>query len=248
MIQVKVHPEGALAGIAAAAGQLDYAVSVGINRVANIGQTAEREHMRTAFRLRQGQFVLRGVKIDKADRATKTSWRARIQLAYPDERRFMDEHEQGGDRVRYGGARLWQPNKEVFKTKIIGRANPLHPKNLHLHENERGRIVGDQRTFIVKATNGQVLVLQRTERLLTKASGRNLKGLTLDNVAVGMGLHRRKEKALHRTAGTRLLYRLVERVRIPADLEFVPTISKAAEAAWPAVANQALVEALRGSK
>ena len=244
MLSVRVHPEGALAALATAGGQFPYIVSVALNRTANIGQEAERKQMRGALHLRREQFVVRGIKIDKADRATKTSWRVVIQLAYPDERHFLDQHEEGGDRVRHGGKRLWQPNQEVFKSKIIGRANPLHPSNLHLHKDKGGRIVGDQRTFLVRVRS-QVIILQRVDRRLTKRGSR-LSSFTLDNVAVGMGPRTRKEKALHRTAGTRLLYRLVDRVRIPADLKFVPTISQAALDAFPGEFHRAAVEALGG--
>lgn len=247
MIQVKVHPEGALAALATAGGQFPYIVSVALNRTANIGQEAERKQMRGSLHLRQERFVVRGIKIDKADRATKTSWRVVIQLAYPDDRHFLDQHEEGGDRIRHGGKRLWKPNKEVFKSKIIGRANPLHPSNLHLHLDEGGRIVGDQRTFLVRVSSGKVLILQRVDRRIDRRGAR-LSSFTLDNVAVGMGPRRRKEKALHRTVGTRLLYKLVDRVRIPADLKFVPTISQAALDAFPDEFHRAAVEALGGNK
>lgn len=248
MISIRVAPEGSLMAIASASGQLGYAVSLALNRVANQGQAAEREHIKKAFKLRQEGFVLKGIKIDKADRATKTSWRVVIQLAYPNERHFLDQHEPGGERVRHGGGRLWQPNQAVFKSKIIGRANPLHPKNLHLHKDAAGRIIGDQRTFLVRTKSHQVLILQRVDRGLTSKSKRSLKGLTLDNVATGMGPHTRKQKALSRTGGTQLLYRLVSKVRIPARLEFASTISTSVQATWEREMHAALVEALRGAK
>jgi hypothetical protein len=227
--------------------QLPYAISLAINRVANKAQDAEREHMRQSFHLRRESFVLRGVKIAKADRATKTSWQCIIQLAYPDNRHFLDEHEEGQDRTRYGGKRLWQPNTQVFRSKIIGRANPLSPKRLGLHRDAGGRIVGNERTFLVR-TRGQVLVLQRTDRGMDGRSRRGLKSMTLDNVHVGVGPKRKRDRAIHRTAGTRLLYRLVSRVRIPARLEFVKTIGDTVQREWMPTLSDAIADAARGAK
>lgn len=245
MITFRVNPAAALGWLTDyQQRQLPYAVSLALNRSANKGQEAERSKLRSKFKLRREQFVVRGIKIAKADRATKSSWRVVVAVAYPDDRHFLDDHEEGAQRVRHGGKRLWQPNAEVFKSKVIGRGNPLHPKNLKLHKDKGGRIVGDQRTFLVRV-RGQVLILQHVDQGLTKASRARLKGLTLDNVAVGMGPHRRKVKAIHRTAGTRLLYRLVDRVRIPARLEFVPTVGGTAAAAFPDELRRAMAEAIR---
>ena len=133
MIRLSVNTTGALAHLAELNGQLPFAMSLGLNRLANVGQAAEQNQMRHAFKLRREQFVVRGVKIEKLDRATKTSWRVIIQLAYPDARPFMDLHEPGGDRHRHGGRYLWQPNQNVFKSRVIGATNPLHPRNLNIH-------------------------------------------------------------------------------------------------------------------
>jgi len=244
-IRVRIDPRAVLGWLSdAQERQLPFAVSLALNRTANKAQAAEREHMKQAFKLRRESFVLRGVKIAKQDRASKSSWRVVIQLAYPDDRPFLDQHEEGGYRTRYTGKRLWQPNPEVFQSKVIGRGNPLHPKNLKLAKDKGGRIVGENRTFLVRAKS-QVLVLQRVDRRLTKTSARRLRGLTLDNVAVGMGPHTRKTRSISRTGGTRLLYRLVERVRIPADLKFVSTISGSAMAEFPATLRAAMLDALR---
>lgn len=227
--------------------QMPYAVSLALNRVANRAQGAERQHMREVFKLRREQFVLRGVKIAKADRATKTSWSVVIQLAYPDQRPFMDMHEGGGQRQRHGGGRLWQPNESVFKSKVIGRQNPLHPKNLKLRK-VGGKLMGAQGTFVVK-TGGQVLVLQRVGRGLTAKSKRTMRHITLDNFAGGMGPRAKGEtKSLERTAGTRLLYRLVSRVTIPAELQFLVTIAKTVTSTWNEEARRAMDEAMRSAR
>lgn len=248
-VEIHVNTSGVMVMLAHAQGQLPYAISLGLNRLANIGQKAEQDQMKRSFKLRRETFVLRGVKINKADRASKTSWRVTIQLSYPDNRPFMDQHEQGGFRTRRGGRFLWQPNSEVFKSKVISASNPLAPKNLHMTRTPGGQIKGDQRTFMVKTASGQRLVLQREDRRLDKRSARGLKSLTLDNFAGGMGPRTKKEKrSIRRTGGTRLLYRLVERVRIPADLRFVETISREVAAQQAAVMNEAVREALRTAR
>ena len=244
-IRVHVDPRAVLGWLSdAQERQLPFAVSLALNRVANQAQVAERENLKRSFKLRRESFVLKGVKISKQDRATKSSWRVTIQLAYPDDRHFLDQHEVGGYRTRYGGKRLWQPNPEVFASKVIGRANPLHPKNLRLAKDKSGRVVGQERTFLVRVKSA-VLVLQRVDRRLTKGSARRLKGLTLDNVQTGMGPHTKKSRGISRTGGTRLLYRLVERVKLPARLQFVSTIGGVAQSQFPEALRAAMVDALR---
>jgi len=245
-LQISVNTSGAMMMLAQVQGQLPYAISLGLNRLANVGQKAEQGQMQHAFHLRREQFVLRGVKINKTDRATKTSWRVTITLEYPDGRPFMDQHEEGGDRTRHGGRFLWQPNQDVFKSKVISANNPLAPKNLHMARTAAGQVKGEQETFMVRTAAGQRLVLQRVARGLAK--GTRLKSFTLDNLAVGMGPRTKKQKQLRRKDGTRVLYRLVERVRIPADLRFVDTIGQAVSASQSAVFNQAVMDALRSAR
>lgn len=244
MISIRVDPRavlGALGDIHAR--QVPYAISLGLNRLAAMGQKAEQNHIKQSFRLRRESFVLRGVKINKLDRATKTKWSVTITLSYPENRHFLDIHEPGGTRIRHGGKRLWLPNPEVFRSRIIGRSNSLHPSQIGLRRAGNGRIQGNAGTFMVK-TGRSVLLLQRTERTLTKASKRRLGSMTLDNVAVGMGPHRRREKSISRNGGTRMLYRLVERVRIPARLEFVDTITSTVNKHMQSVMAQALNDAI----
>jgi len=243
---ISVNTEGVMVMLARAAEQLPFAMQIGLNRLANAGQKAEQSQMKRGFKLRREQFVVRGVKINKVDRATKTSWRVTINLEYPDARPFMDQHEQGGARTRRGGRFLWQPNQEVFKSKVIGAANPLSPKNLHMTKTPGGQIKGDQETFMVKTTSGQRLVLQRIAKGLAK--GTRLKSFNLDNVHVGMGPRTKKGKQLQRGAGTRLLYRLVDRVRIPADLKFVQTITQEVAMQQAAIMDQAVRDALRTAR
>ena len=93
--------------------QIPWMMTLALNKVANAAQQKQREHIKRAFQLRRESFVLRGVYISKADRASKTSWRVVIQLAYPDQRHFLDQHEEGGVSsstriVRGEGTLVWE--------------------------------------------------------------------------------------------------------------------------------------------
>ncbi len=248
MIRVQIDPSAVLKRLDGFENQAGYAMSLALNRVANLAQEAQREQMKQAFKLRRETFVLRGVKISKADRASKSTWRVVIQIAYPDDRRFMHEHEKGGERKRHGGRFLWQPNAKIFRG-IITKANPLHPKNLNMRKTPAGQIKGDHRTFMVRTQQGQRLVLQRVDRRLDARSLRGLKTMTLDNFAGGMGPRRKQEtRSIRRTAGTRLLYRLVDRVRIPADLQFVKTVGRTVQAQWEKQAAAAARRAIETAR
>ena len=247
-IRVKVDPRAVLGFLTdAQERQLPFAVSLALNRVANQAQKAEQEHIKRSFKLRREAFVLSGVKISKQDRAIKSSWRVTIMLSYPDDRHFLDQHEVGGTRTRYGGKRLWLPNPSVFKSNVINRSNPLHPKNLKLRRGKGGQIIGEQRTFLVRSRMDYLLVLQR----IGKGDGhsgytkKSMERLDLNNY----GTKRRGIKRIMRKqAGTRLLYRLVERVRLPARLQFVPTIGGVAQAQFPEALRLALADALRTAR
>ena len=246
-ITIQVNTSGVTVMLAQAMDQLPYAMSLGLNRLANVGQKAEQAQMRRGFKLRREQFVVRGVKIAKTDRATKTSWRVTIELTYPDGRPFMDLHEQGGMRTRHGGRFLWQPNNEVFKSRVIAASNPLAPKNLHMGRTPGGKVKGDQRTFMVRTSNNQRLVVQRIGKDMVHPgfTASSIKGLSLKNFGNGK---RGALKQARTKAATRLLYRLVERVRIPADLRFVDTIGREVAAQQAEIMSQAVRDALRSAR
>ena len=246
MITIKVNAQGALVALAQAHGQMEYAMSLALNRVANDGQRAEQDRLRRVFHLRREQFVIRGIKIEKTDRATKTSWR--VVISIPVSQDFLKKFEEGDPKVPRQGKWLWIPNPVVFQNKIINRGNPLHPKNLHFAKSKGGQLVGDQRTFMLKGKNGKPLVIQRTDRGLAKGSYSIMRSMTLDNVHTGMGPREKKQKGIRRSAGTRLLYTLVSRVSTPVRLEFVNTITNEVQARWPERLDQAIRDAMRTAR
>ena len=70
-----------------------------------------------------------------------------------------------------------------------------------------------------------------------------------DEFKGGQGPARKGEKySLKRTAGTRLLYTLKQRVRVQAQLQFVPIAKGAVEAGWATHMQQAFDEAMRSAR
>ena len=229
--------------------QIPYAVSLGLNRIANVGQKAEQNRLLGEFHLRREKFILQGVYISKADRASKTSWR--VTLQFQGDRSFLGRMEQGGLKDPTKGHWLWKPNPAVFGDRIIMRSNPLHPSNLHFrspigNKGKGWQLQGDQRTFMVKSNGSRTgpLVLQRTGAASTgynHTSQLRTKGGQFDGMLRNPGERKRKQ-------GVRLLYTLVSKVHVPAKLEFVNTIEGAVQAAWPTVMGEALRDALRSAR
>lgn len=245
-VSIQVNASGALLMLAQAQEQLPYAMSVALNRVAIDGQKAEQARLRQAFTLRREQFVIRGIKIEKLDRATKTTWR--VVISIPAAQDFLSKFEEGTPKVPRQGKWLWIPNSNVFKNKIINRGDPLHPKNLHFHKSKGGQLQGDQRTFMIKSKAGKPIVVQRVDQGLKKGSAAIMRAMTLDNVHTGMGPRMKKQKAISRTGGTRLLYTLVSKVSTPVRLEFVNTITREVMRTWPERMNEAVRQALRTAR
>lgn len=228
--------------------QFPFAVATALNCTANDAQGAERYRITANFKLRRKAFILRQVYISKQDRANKSTWRVWIQLQ--EQFKDMAGFEEGDDRTPHGGSKwLWKPNPDVFKSQVIGSANPLAPKNLRFQKDPGGRIVGNQRTFMVRTkARGQLLVLQRVDRTLTSRSKRAMGRLTLDNLAGAQGPNVKKAIRLQRTAGVRMLYQLVSRSHVPAKLEFVGTITRTAQDVFPARMREAMDQAVRSSR
>ena len=220
--------------------QVPFAMSLALNRVAVVGQQAEQDRLKSTFKLRRETWNLQGIYISKTDRATKSSWVVVIQVQ--DSRSHLNKFETEGEHVPHHGKSLFIPNPEVFKSKVIGRDNLLAPKNLHLHSDGKGRIIGDQSSFLVRSPKG-AFVLQHQQAVhkgFTKAS---LKGMSLDRPDKAL-----KAKKGTRDAGARLLYTLKSRVSVPLKLAFTSTIADKITTAWPDVAAQAIDEAIRGAR
>ena len=248
MFQIKLDPKAILGNLSnLEQKQLPFAAALGLNRIAIVGQRAEQEHIRQTFKLRRSSFVLQGIKIEKGDRATKSSWSVVIRINV--DRDFLDRMEDGTTKYPTHGRWLWKPNNEVFNNTIIMRSNPLHPANLKFN----ARMQGQNGTFMVhrKTTKDMgPLVLQRVAKGARGISqsiarggmrgpaGRDAKGKFTPGESI---------KGIRR-GGVRLLYMLVSRTRVPRKLEFVSTITQAVSTSWHEVMTQAMTDALRSAK
>ena len=212
--------------------QIPFAVSLWLNRLANAAQAAIRAHMKEKFHLRHEAFNLKAIYISKADRSTKTSWRVLIQVQ--ERASYLDKFEEGGEKVALGGRRyLAIPNDKVFSDGIVEKGSPLRIKNLHLHKDEYGRVIGDQRTFLApfRGAEGSAGIFQRISKDTRKGSAKSAgtKSSTAD-------------------AGIQLLYKLVSRARIPAKLEFVQTVQDTVDTQSRTLLDDAFADAMRTAR
>jgi hypothetical protein len=212
--------------------------------------------LRQRFHLRREAWNLRGIKIAKEDRADKATWRVIIQVA--PETDYLAKFEEGGFKQPVGGRHyVWMPNEKVFRKRIIPEGDPLRPRNLHMHRDPNGRILGNQRTFMVfpqgkTSFNGyDALVVQRQaspHRGFTRGS---IRGLNLDNFAADFGPRQARERRLvakKRQDATRTLYKLKTRVPIKAQLHFVPTIQESVNRVAASRFREALGDAMRTAR
>jgi len=236
--------------------QVPFAVSLGLRRTGADAQKAMQDHLKESFRLRRDSFNLRGIKINKGDQPTKTNWRVVITLDPRTD--YLQKFEEGGIKQPVGGRKyLWIPNDKVFHGRIISASDPRRPKNLNMHRDSHGRVLGDQRTFMIMPKNRQdPIVLQRTggsgHSGFTESS---LKKLSLDNFGGFKGEHSKverrtltKRKVRQQDLAVVKLYTLKARVSVPVKLEFVDTITKTAQKVAPGRMTEAMIEALRTAR
>lgn len=250
MFKMRVDPKAVLGDLdTAQTKQLPYAVSLALNRVANLGQKAQQAKMAAALHLRRETWVFRSIKIMKADRATKTSWSVIIQVA----REFLEvanRLETGMDHLPRVGDHFFVPNVDVFQRKVITTANPLHPMNLHFKK--RGKqMVGNKDTFMIHTrARGTTLVLQRMAKgargISQSVSGGGLRGAR-GRDAQGRITSGGAVKGIRR-GGVRLLYTLVSRAKVPAKFEFYSTISRTVSMNWDAEMHRAMNDAMKSPK
>jgi len=238
-LRVIVDPTSVLKGLdAAGQRQLPFALALALNRTANDAQKAEQNRIAKAFKLRRDTFVIQGIKIEKADRATKTSQRVVIQVDAA--RQFLDKFEKGDPRIPRKGRWLWLPDLATFGNKIILRSNPLHPKNLKFDSQGKGNL----RTFMVHKNGSRSgpLVLQRTGAPTGNSHKNQMRG-TNGRFDGMITMNKRKKNQ-----GIRKLFTLVSVTSTPVRLEFVSTIKQSVEARWQGNVRQALDEAMRTAR
>lgn len=220
--------------------QVPFAMSKALNTLGNDVQADERKGIESHFDLRRRDWNLRAIKIDKADRATKTSWKVRIQV---DPRSsYLDKFEQEGVHEPFGGRNyLWIPNNQgVFRNRIIQAMNPLHPKNLNMHK-VGNRVIGAERTFMIQGPKGPMVIQRLGSGKGTHYTERSINRLSLDS----WGKKGAKGRLVKdRRAGTQVLYQLRERVKVPLKLEFVSTAGETVVRRGEIVFRSSLLEAM----
>lgn len=112
---VHVDPSDALSYLQRVSDQAPFAISKAVNAVANHGQQAIRENIKSKFTLRRETFVLNTVKIERADRATKTKLDATIRI--DPTRDFLAKHEAGGIKTARDGRSIAIPTEHVRRNK-----------------------------------------------------------------------------------------------------------------------------------
>jgi hypothetical protein len=214
-----------------------FAVSYGLNQLANVIQDRIRQGIIARFKLQRKTWILNRVYISKQDRASKTDWSVTISISEP--RDILSKFEYGGEHVPFEGHNhLAIPNAQVFKS-VIRSDDPLTIRNLAIKETKPNHLQGLYGSFIVKdKTTGTPLVLQDMSAINYKNAG-NLK--TLKKLERGM-------KTKDPRIGNRILYTLVKSSKVPAKLEFIDTAKQAIDANCNTIMSNAVQEAIRTSK
>lgn len=119
-IDIQVDPSSALSYLQRLSNQAPFATSKALNTVANKGQAAIRENVKANFVLRRETFILNTIKIERADRATKT--KLDVTISIDRTRDVLAKFEAGGPKTARDGSNIAIPldarrNKRDIITK-----------------------------------------------------------------------------------------------------------------------------------
>lgn len=157
--------------LAQARGQLPFAQSLALNRVANTIQRAIRQSLASHFTLRQSQFMERTIYRrpgiwPNGDNAHKTSLTAAVRINPA--RDFLAKFEEGGTKQRQGGGQLLLPSLRLGNPMlIIKRSDPLHQSKLPGALMRSGKVrtkgvKGTTGVFLRQTADGRRFIVQRT--------------------------------------------------------------------------------------
>ncbi len=138
--------------------QLSFAASRAMNDVIKEVQKAIRENMKEKFTLRRMAWNLNAIKI------TKWSNKKDLHstLLVDPRAEYLNLHEDSTEHTPFSGKYLRIANDDVFGDRVITKNNRLFLKNLNLHKDSDGDVVGNQGTFLIETDRGTPIVLQRT--------------------------------------------------------------------------------------
>ena len=202
--------------------------------------------MSSTLHLRRESWVLRTIKIDRTD-LSKTSWSVVIYI----QKEFLEVANRlntGEDHLPTWGQYFCVPNESVFNRKIISSDNPLHPSQIRLtRHGDRWTSSDNSGIFMIhsKAT-GTPLMMQRTSRTgkgVAQSIRAGVRHAAGERNASGQFTQGKVIRG-RRPGGTRILYTLVKRSRVPAKLEFYETITNSVNNNWENEMQQELTKAL----
>lgn len=138
--------------------QQAFAVSRGLNKLADRAQQRVRERIEANFKLKRKSFLFNSVKISKVSRATKSSWAVTIEVTY----QALADMETGKAHTPGNGRSLLATQAGKLADKIIRGSNALAMRNLNFGSGTiQPHQTGGNRTFSIQ-TKGGLMIMQRT--------------------------------------------------------------------------------------
>lgn len=220
LLELKLNIPKALAMIPGIATQIQFALSLGLNRTTEAIQLAEQSNLQRAFILRRPQFLLRAVaKIDRGGFSTKDKLFTRIHTDVD----FLPRFEEGDYKSPRTGRSLAIPTTVLVgpgRRGIVAKGKRPAAFAFRVTTTRKGRlqIRGDQRTFIVPGMG----IFQR----------------------VGRRGHAQGLKAQMQAGEIRLLYAFKKRVKLPPSLRWYVTAEGMADKVWKKNLGEAISYAL----
>lgn len=127
--------------------QIPFATAKAINDTLKQAQEAVRHGIEQRFTLRRPQWVLRTVKINRGDFATKRKLEGKLQI--DPNRDVLAKFERGGIKRPQEGRHLAVPiEAKRTGSGVVSRAQL--PKKLEFRQLPGGQIVGRKKTFLVR--------------------------------------------------------------------------------------------------
>jgi hypothetical protein len=204
--------------------QINFAVSVAINRIAKMIQEAIRGSAKDKINFRKLVWNMNAIKISKF--SNKNDLLTILQI--DPKAANMERLVSGADHINMNGRKYVPiPNVSVFGKKVITRDNPLSIASLNLQPTPNGSLAGKDRTLLVHANSGTPIIIQEP---LLKKNGKA-----------------KKMKGQNRT-GNRVLYTLVKSIRTPIKLDFFGIAQKIVDQYLMDELTKAVQEALNTSK
>ncbi len=198
--------------------QIPFATAKALNRLANEGQAAEKDRVRSQFNIKSGTFIPNTIKRRRGvDFATKQKPEAAVVI--DPERQHLGKWERGGFKTSVRGKRyVAVPSKDIRRTKKGLVPRSLYPSqfkpfakatNLKSKGGKQVQDVGQKNTFFVRTKSGNPLLVQRVSK-------KRIRGL----------------------------YLFVRQTKLDKRLEFVPTITRIVKTRAKAVMAEEVRHAL----